>query len=133
LRYEVINLESGIEIKNRPRIADGILLVLLILLTAFSPRFLPASTAGELLTVRTPGSITEIPLNIDSRNPVSGPLGTAFLVVQKGRAHLENAPCPLKICEAMGDIDRSGEVIVCLPNRIVVRVSGPEEVDAISR
>ena len=126
-------MESGIEIKNRPRLADGILLVLLISLTVFSPRFLPAGSVGELLTVRTPASITEIPLNVDGRHPVSGPLGTAFLVVQKGRAHLENAPCPLKICEAMGSIDRGGQVIVCLPNRIVIKVSGPEEVDAVSR
>ena len=126
-------MESGIDIKNRPRIADGILLVLLIALTAFSPRFLPASTAGELLTVKTPDSVTEIPLAVDGRHPVSGPLGTAFLVVEKGSAHLENSPCPLKICEAMGSIDRSGEIIVCLPNRIVVKVAGPEEVDAVSR
>ena len=118
---------------THPRIADGILLVLLIALTAFSPRFLPASTAGELLTVKTPDSVTEIPLSADGRHPVSGPLGTAFLVVEKGSAHLENAPCPLKICEAMGSIGRSGEIIVCLPNRIVVKVAGPEEVDAVSR
>ena len=122
-----------IGIPSRPRFADGILLVLLISLTVFSPRFLPAGSVGELLTVRTPDSITEISLDVDGRYPVSGPLGTAFLVVQKGRAHLENAPCPLKICEAMGSIDRSGQVIVCLPNRILVKVSGPEEVDAVSR
>ena len=122
-----------IGIPSRPRFADGILLVLLISLTAFSPGFLPAGSVGEQLTVRTPDSITEISLDVDGRYPVSGPLGTAFLVVQKGRAHLENAPCPLKICEAMGSIDRSGQVIVCLPNRILLKVSGPEEVDAVSR
>ena len=118
---------------SRPRIADGLLLVLLIVLTAFSPGFLPAGSVGEVLTIRTSDSNTEISLGVDGRYPVSGPLGTAFLVVEDGRAHLENAPCPLKICEAMGPIDRSGQVIVCLPNRIVVKVSGPEEVDAISR
>ena len=126
-------MRSEIALNHRPRVADGILLVLLILLTAFSPRFLPAGSVGEVLTVRTSDSITEISLDADGRHPVSGPLGTAFLVVEKGSAHLENAPCPLKICEAMGSIDRSGEVIVCLPNRIVVRVLGPEEVDAVSR
>jgi hypothetical protein len=128
-------MESGIKLKNlsRPRIADGLLLVLLIILTALSPRFLPAGVVGNMLTIRTPDSNTEISLGIDDRRPVSGPLGTAFLVVEDGRAHLENAPCPLKICEAMGPINRSGQVIVCLPNRIVVKVSGPEEVDAISR
>jgi hypothetical protein len=77
--------------------------------------------------------IARIPLDIDGRYPVIGPLGTAFLVVERGHAHLENAPCPLKICEAMGSIDRSGELIVCLPNRIVIKVDGPEEVDAVSR
>jgi len=118
---------------THPRIADGLLLVLLIILTAFSPRFLPAGAVGEVLTIRTPDFNTEIPLDIDGRHPVSGPLGTAFLVVEDGRAHLENAPCPLKICEVMGPIDRSGQVIVCLPNRIVIKVSGQEEVDAVSR
>lgn len=118
---------------SRPRIADGILLVLLIVLTALSPRFLPAGTVGEMITVRTFDSLTEISLSDDGRHPVSGPLGTAFLVVEKGRAHIENAPCPLKICEAMGPIERSGQVIVCLPNRIVARVQGPEDVDAVSR
>jgi hypothetical protein len=118
---------------SSPRIADGILLVLLIVLTALSPKFLPAGSAGEQLTVRTIDSVTEISLDADGRHPVSGPLGTAFLVVEEGRAHLENAPCPLKICEAMGSIERSGQVIVCLPNRIVVKVSGLEEIDAVSR
>jgi hypothetical protein len=126
-------MRSEISLLSRPRIADGLLLVILIVLTAFSPRFLPAGSVGELLTVRTPDSLTEISLGVDGRHPISGPLGTAWLVVQKGRAHLENAPCPLKICEAMGSIDRSGQVIVCLPNRIVVKVSGLEEVDAVSR
>jgi len=118
---------------SRPRVADGFLLVLLIVLTALSPRFLPAGSAGEQLTVRTIDSVTEISLDADGRHPVTGPLGTAFLVVEKGRARLENAPCPLKICEAMGSIERPGQVIVCLPNRIVVKVSGLEEIDAVSR
>ena len=126
-------MRSEIVLNHRPRIADGILLVFLIVLTAFSPRFLPASTVGKLLIVKTPDSVTEISLGIEGRHSVSGPLGTAFLVIEKGRAHLENAPCPLKICEAMGSVDRSGQVIVCLPNRIVVKVAGPEDVDAVTR
>jgi hypothetical protein len=128
-----LKIEIDTRYLSRPRIADGILLVLLIALTVYSPRFLPASVAGELLTVKTPDLTFEIPLDTDGRHTVSGPLGTAYLVIQKGRAHLENAPCPLKICEAMGTIERSGQVIVCLPNRIVVKVAGQEEVDAVSR
>lgn len=126
-------MESGITINSHPRISDGILLVILVLITAISPRFLPAGLVGEMLIVQTPDSVREISLDTEGRYPVKGPLGTAYLVIHKGQAHLENAPCPLKICETMGPIDRSGEVIVCIPNRIVVKVRGPEEVDAISR
>lgn len=125
--------EINIASFSRPRFSDGVLLLLLVALTALSPRFLPAGSIGERLTVTAMDSVTEIPLGVDGRHQVSGPLGAAVLVVEKGRAHLENAPCPLKICEAMGAIERSGQVIVCLPNRIVVKVQGPEEVDAVSR
>jgi hypothetical protein len=110
-----------------------VLLVFFVLLTAFSPWFLPEGAAGKVVIVRTPGSSKEISLDTDGRYPVSGPLGTAYLVVEDGGAHLENSPCPLKICEATGTIDSSGEVIVCLPNRIVVKIPGPEVVDAVSR
>jgi hypothetical protein len=33
----------------------------------------------------------------------------------------------------MGPVDRAGEVIVCMPNRISVTVEGEGKVDAISR
>ena len=64
---------------------------------------------------------------------MTGPLGKAVIVVGDGRARLENAPCPLKICEAMGPVEKAGDVIICLPNRIYIRVEGKEEVDAVSR
>ena len=125
MRYEIA--------LSRPRFADGILLLILITLTALSPRFLSAGLPGNAVLVRTPDSVTTVPLGTDGRYPVAGPLGKAYLVVKNGRAHLENAPCPLKICEAMGSINRAGQVIVCLPNRIFVTVPGQEEVDAVSR
>ncbi len=112
---------------------DGVLLIALVVLTAFTPRLLPAGLAGSSLTVRTPGGVVQVSLAEDAVYPVNGPLGEARLVVAGGRAHLENAPCPLKICEGMGPVERAGEVIVCLPNRISVQVDGKGEVDAVSR
>jgi hypothetical protein len=112
---------------------DAVLLIALVAFTALSPRLLPAGSAGSTLTVRTPGGVVQISLAEDAVYPVNGPLGEARLVVAGGRAHLENAPCPLKICEAMGPVERAGEVIICLPNRISVQVNGEVEVDAVSR
>ncbi|UCG38465.1 MAG: NusG domain II-containing protein [bacterium] len=121
------------EVKTRPRITDGALLVLLAVFTAVSPRLLPAGAVGDRVLVQAGGKEWGVPLLEDGRREVPGPLGPAVLVVESGSARLQNAPCPLKICERMGPIRRAGEVIVCLPNRIVVKVPGREVVDAVTR
>ena len=118
---------------TRPRLADGVLLVLLVALTFISPRLIPAGPTGDTLLVRTSGSVFEVDLTDEGPHPIDGPLGQAVLMVRDGKAWLQNAPCPLKICERMGPIDESGEVILCLPNRIHIQVAGSEGVDAISR
>lgn len=118
---------------TRPRWADGVLLVLLIALTFLSPRLIPAGPKGDTLVVRTSGSVFEVDLTDEGPHPIDGPLGEAVLMVRDGKAWLQNAPCPLKICEGMGPIDESGEIILCLPNRIHIQVAGSGGVDAISR
>ena len=118
---------------TRPRLADAVLLVLLIALTILSPRLIPARSTGDTLHVQTPDSVFEVSLADDWDHPVEGPLGPAVLMVRNGKAWLRNAPCPLKICERMGPIDESGEVILCVPNRIHIEVTGSGGVDAISR
>lgn len=57
------------------------------------------------------------------------PHGHNRLVIQDGTAYMESATCPDGICVAHHPIHREGESIVCLPNRVVVTVSG-ETTDA---
>ncbi len=44
------------------------------------------------------------------------------LVISNGKAHIETATCPDKICAEHRAIFRDGESIVCLPNRVIVSV-----------
>ncbi len=74
-----------------------------------------------------------ISLKKDATHIVKGPLGAAKIIIEDGYARMENAPCPLKICEAMGPIKNAGETILCLPNRISIRVTGGWGLDAVSR
>ena len=112
---------------------DAALLLILVAFTVLSHRLFPAGHTGETLHIRTSGSFYEISLEDEGEHTIKGPLGRAVLVVRDGKAWLRNAPCPLKICEGMGPVSRSGEVILCLPNRIQIRVAGSGGVDAISR
>ena len=48
------------------------------------------------------------------------------LVIRDGQAMMETATCPDGICVAHHPIHREGESIVCLPNKVVVTVTGED-------
>ncbi|MDY3250306.1 MAG: NusG domain II-containing protein [Candidatus Choladocola sp.] len=48
--------------------------------------------------------------------------------ISDGCAYMESADCPDQLCVHQGRISANGEMIVCLPNRVVVQV-GSEERD----
>lgn len=51
---------------------------------------------------------------------------TDHLVIKDGYASITEASCPDKVCVRTGKIHKSGELIVCLPNRVVVSIEGEE-------
>jgi hypothetical protein len=126
-------LAERMRLVRRPTFWDGTLLVLLLVLTFSLSGYSGQATQGTHLVVRTPDGSLIYDLARNGIYPVSGPLGTAKLIVQDGKADLENAPCPLKICESMGPVGKAGEAILCLPNRISVKVTGEVSIDAVTR
>ena len=47
---------------------------------------------------------------------------------------MESADCPDQICVKQKPVDESGRDIVCLPNKVVVRViSDKKDVDVVTR
>lgn len=49
------------------------------------------------------------------------------LVISDGEAYMKHADCPDKLCINQGKISRTGERIVCLPNKVLVEVIGADE------
>ncbi|NIQ96240.1 MAG: NusG domain II-containing protein, partial [Desulfuromonadales bacterium] len=48
------------------------------------------------------------------------------LEIENGTARIVDSPCPYKVCISMGEISRRGEIIACVPNRLLVQVAGVE-------
>ena len=48
--------------------------------------------------------------------------GTNRLIIKDGEAFVREADCPDKICVKQGHIKNPGEVIVCMPHRVVVTI-----------
>jgi hypothetical protein len=69
-----------------------------------------------------------------TRITVKGLHGTSTVEFYKGRVHMLKSTCRDKICIGMGWVDVPGESIVCLPNRVVIRVlgSGKNKVDTVT-
>ncbi len=63
-------------------------------------------------------------LNINDKNR---------LVIKDGTVDMTDANCPDKICVHHQPISKIGETIVCLPNRVVVTITGQkdEKIDII--
>ena len=64
----------------------------------------------------------EIPIKLPDNNYV-------HVVIEKDKVWVEDASCPDKVCVKTGIITKSGQSIVCLPNKTVVYIEGAEKTD----
>ena len=74
--------------------------------------------------------IETLPLSKGGTYPIGGHLTVR---VENGSVRITDADCPDRYCVRMGSIDSPGQMLVCLPNQIVVRIvgTGETEVDAV--
>ena len=112
--------------------------VLLAAMVALGAALLLMQQGGGAATVRvtgTDGFSETFDLGEDRTVEVPGPLGTTVVAVRDGAARVISSPCPQQICVRMGPARRAGEVIVCVPNGVVVELAGEGHgrVDAITR
>lgn len=64
---------------------------------------------------------------------VEGYNGTVHIVAKKGKIKVESENSLLHLCSKQGYISTSLETIVCLPNKIVIKIIDDKEIDAIVR
>ena len=108
-------------------IAD-IILVLVLLIVGLSVFLIIelSRDAGDSVRVYSNGEfVGEYSLSVDGEYSLNG--GTNVLKIENGNAYMSHADCPDHLCIKQGDISRTGEKIVCLPNRLSIEVFGTGE------
>lgn len=91
--------------------------------------------AGGLVVITLGGEvIQEIPLNADASFLAGSKEGDYNLVViENGKAYVADANCTNQICKNSRSISKDGEVITCIPHKLVVTIISPDkEVDAVA-
>ena len=103
------------------------LVVLLLLGISLTGLLWVATTAEGTRVVVTSGGQTSFtaPLNQPRTVDLDGPLGQTHLVIDNQGARITGSPCPRKICIAMGTAKQTGDLLACVPNRILVRIDSP--------
>ncbi len=58
----------------------------------------------------------------DRELTVQGQLGPVSIKIHDGKVSVISSPCRQKICEKTGPVFRAGDIIVCLPSKLVIQI-----------
>lgn len=105
---------------------DLLLIIGILLLASFG--FLITRKISEKpakqVEISVDGTVIEhLDLNKDQEYTIPGyHQGTNHLIIKDGQAYMDDASCPDKVCIHQGRVQDPGQLIVCLPNLVIVKV-----------
>lgn len=117
---------------------DVFLIVLLVGASVAAAIAFARAPAGATVSVRAGDEIERrFSLSEPRTLRARGPLGETEIAIEDGAARVVASPCARKVCVRMGAARRTGETLVCVPNRVIVRIEAnageADEFDAILR
>ena len=120
--------------KEKSRFINDIILILFFCVIAVIMSFILYHREGHddiMLKISVDGNIAvTYEFNKEDAIDKTFPLGTGNVVVLKdGQVYMESADCPDGLCMKQGKISLSGQSIVCLPHKVVVKLSNIAEED----
>ncbi len=115
---------------------DRILIFGLVGIACFSLlRLFSISNKGREALIKVGNTaVQRVSLKLDRKIDFEGDKGKVVVEIKKGRVRIVESSCFQKICINTGWIDKPGQNIICLPNRVLVTIEGKErpELDAVS-
>ncbi len=95
------------------------LIILIILIPAMIFLVIKSSDNGGYAEFSYNGKIVKtVSLSEDTELTVNG----VVFIIEDNSVSVSSSPCPDKICVKSGKIAKNGETIICLPERIAVRI-----------
>ena len=112
---------------------DILLAAALLLICAASLLPLRAGDPGRTAEVSVDGRpFASYSLSNDRSVEIVTEYGSNILEIKGGAASVSEADCPGGDCTRFAPISREGQILICLPHRLVVRISGGEEYDSVA-
>ncbi len=120
--------------KNEMKIGDWMLIGLVLLVSmVIVIGYFPEKDLSEdsIVQIYQNGELLwELPLNTETTLDISGDY-INHIEIQDGKVAVTKSDCPGNDCVKMGWLFEGHRSIVCLPNKIEIRLAGASEVDFV--
>lgn len=120
--------------RSRIKWGDFVIIGVVLVLAAVVTAVLAAGTTGDRLyaEVWQDNQLVERVALTDDTDRTIDLDGHNVIVLYGKTARMESADCRDQVCVRTGTLTRAGQVAVCLPNRVVLKIVGETgEIDAI--
>ncbi len=103
---------------------DIIIVLIVLLIGVGGIIILNSRQVGKTATVRVDGELVEtVSLDSDFKKNING----VIVAVEDGEIFVKDSNCPDKVCQRSGKISKSGESIICAPNRVSIEIEGESD------
>lgn len=100
----------------------SITIIVLVLLVSFQN-----GTDGKQVYIVSGDSEYYYQLDENRTINIPGPFGVTTIEIEDESISVTDSPCPDKICIHQGKINQPGQWIACLPNEILITITGKTE------
>lgn len=106
--------------------ADIILLIVLVLVGLASTAYVAMSrSGGDTVIIEQNGDLYgKYSLYEDKVITIDGKHSKNIVTIEDGQVVMSESTCKNQVCIRHGAISATGESIICLPNRVVVKIEG---------
>jgi hypothetical protein len=111
-----------------------ILLAVFLLIAGFGSMLLLNKEVPEnaFVNITVDGKLlAEFPLDKDVEYEVKTEYGRNLIVIDNGSVEVSEADCRGRDCVKFGKISSQGQLIMCLPHRLLITIKGGGEVDSV--
>ena len=111
------------------KIGDLIVLAVFIIAAALAIYFMTKPTGSEVYIYKDGKLLEAVSLSVEKTLKVDEQI---TFKISGGAAFVLKSDCKGQDCVKAGKISKVGEMIVCLPNKVVIKIVGDGEVDYIT-
>ncbi len=107
---------------------DLLTVFLLLFLSAAIAVYASALSKGKTAVITLDGNkVGIIEVGSSTSFDIDGPLGTTKIISDNNGVRIISSPCPHKHCVNLGNAIISGQTVICVPNRVAIRIEGEDE------